>query len=497
VNIIYIDPPYNTGNDDFTYNDKIVDKEDTFRHTKWLNSLEPRLILAKNLLTEDGVLFFHIGDDELANSILLLDSVFGEGNRISIVTRHSKSSSDQGNFFAPSTDYILIYAKYINAVDNSTFRVGVNAKNYKKKDNNGFFTETGLFQNSLASRPNQRYYIECPDGSLCIPPGTIFPTTKQEYSKISPTSNNDKIWRWTPETYQLNKSKNKIVFKQTKKSPLIDENGSRSKWNIYVKSYLNEREKSGVKPRTLLTDPQFLNTTGTNELKKFGIKFSYAKPVSLIKYLIKLAAKPNDVVLDFFAGSGTTGQAVLELNKETTLNLQCILCTNNENNICSNITFPRLKGVIQGTPKYKAVGGNLTYYKVKNFDVKAFLEKDPGFSESKAVNDLLVDLLVFHNETLNMEHSDDKYKIYSSNNNDLKTCIVTELYPTEDEIKTLLGNVEKFIKEEKQVILVVAKGFNKGLVDESSENLFIREIPQELITSFKRIHNMVTKKRGI
>jgi len=111
IDVIYIDPPYNTGNKDFVYNDNYVDREDSYRHSKWLSFITKRLRLAKSLLTDEGVIFISIGDDELAQLKILCDEIFGEENLLSIVSRKSKATSNKGNFFSPSTDYILAYAK--------------------------------------------------------------------------------------------------------------------------------------------------------------------------------------------------------------------------------------------------------------------------------------------------------------------------------------------------------------------------------------------------
>ena len=341
IDVIYIDPPYNLGKKDFIYNDRFVDKEDGYRHSKWLSFMSKRFNIIRDLLKNDGVIFISIGEDELANLRLLADKVFGEANYISCVTRIAKTASNLGTHFAPSTDYILVYAKSIENVP--YFKDDVDKSLYRKVEKTGsrkgenYRDDIAFYQSSQKDlRPNQKYFIECPDNSKVLPPCAIQDETMRE---------GDGRWRWAKETYELNK--HFLVFKKTKTSPLVDANGKKSIWNIYTKSYLSDRMKDGTKPRNFLD--KFINRKGADFLKTIDIKFDFPKPVELIKYLIKITDKNNEIlVLDFFAGSGTTGQAVLELNREDYGKRKFIICTNNENNICDDVTFPRMERVING-----------------------------------------------------------------------------------------------------------------------------------------------------
>ena len=175
----------------------------------------------------------------------------------------------------------------------------------------------------MDSRPNQRYYIEAPDGSLIIPPGDIFPEKKKDGSKVKPITNNDKVWRWSVDTYL--KQKHLLIFtKGSSKNPLLDEKGNQSKWNIYPKVYFDEDVDSTLHPEDVIYD--FPNSQSTKELNDLGIPFTFAKPTSLINYLLKLTTFDDDIILDFFAGSGTTGHAVMQLNVEDRGNRKFILC---------------------------------------------------------------------------------------------------------------------------------------------------------------------------
>lgn len=358
IDVIYIDPPYNTGNKDFKYNDKYVDSEDSYRHSKWLSFMKNRLTLSKKLLKNDGVIFISIGDNEFAQLKILLDELFGEKNFLANVVRKSKETSNKGNYFSPSTDYIFCYAKNIDFLnefnDVESQKKDKYLKLFKYKDKRGLYNIVSLYMPSLDPRPNQRYYITCPDGTKVITP------------------KKNKMFRWIPSTFEKNLKDDRVVFIKSKTSPLIDENGNQAKWNIYTKIYLHERQEKGAKPLTFIDMP---NSAGSKELIKMGIEFSFSKPKELIKHLISITNKDNNItILDFFAGSGTTGHAVLELNNSDNGNRKFILATDDENNICSGVCYPRIEKVIKGyktvkNEKIVQLGGNLKYYKtafVKN-----------------------------------------------------------------------------------------------------------------------------------
>jgi len=246
VDIISIDPPYNTGKaKEWKYNDRYVDSNDTYRHSKWLSFINKRLVLSKYLLKPDGIIFISIGSEELSNLVLLCNKIFNENNQIGIVSRIAKTAGDKGNYFAPSTDFIVVYAKDKSKVSN--FYDTVNEKLYKKIEKEGprkgelYRDDVALYQSSLDIRPNQRYFIKCPDGSLVIPPGETIPSIKKEGAKAIPVDG-DGVWRWSYEEGFF-KNKELIVFKRTKKSPLLDEKGNRANWNLYTKSYLKDRQE--------------------------------------------------------------------------------------------------------------------------------------------------------------------------------------------------------------------------------------------------------------
>ena len=398
IDVIYIDPPYNTGaKEDFIYNDHYVDKEDAFRHSKWLSFMHRRLRIAKSLLKEDGVIFCSIGDDEISQLTLLFNEVFTENNKLGTIARVAKTAGDKGSYFAPSKDYVIAFTK--NKTLLSDFKDGVDETLFKKIELDGpkkgekYRDDVAFYQSSLDPMRgcvNQRYFVEAPDGSLLLPPGNIFPNEKTDGAKLPPLTAEDKVWRWSVDTYL--KQKELLVFKKSKQSPLLDENGNRAKWNIYTKSYLNDRSEKGASPRDYLD--QFINRKGADLIKQYDIDFSYSKPFELIQHLLKITNKSNDItVLDFFAGSGTALHAVMSLNELDKGTRTCIISTNNENNICKEVTYPRCERTInpytnkKGKEMPSFPNNNLRYYKSE------FVSRDTSLKNKRELTYLATELL--------------------------------------------------------------------------------------------------------
>ena len=343
VKMIYIDPPYNTGND-FIYEDDFAENSGTFLtrtnqvnddgdrlvanpegsgrfHSDWWSMMYSRLRLTRNLLSDNGVIMISIGDAELHNMKKIADEIFGESNFILTFSRMMKSGGAKGRFYTPSIDYILVYAKSIEQAN--YFRKPLTAEQisrfYNKTESSGarqgeLYGEERLYKASLDHRPNQRYFIECPDGSYVIPPGKNFPSKIAMGEKVLPTSE-DGVWKWIFSRYKDELDQDNIVFKETSTSALVDEKGNQSRWNIYNKLWLKEQQEKGSVPSNLITS--FENRQSSAELKALSIPFDFSKPVNLIKYLAGLVGlENNDILLDFFAGSATTAHATIQLNAE-------------------------------------------------------------------------------------------------------------------------------------------------------------------------------------
>lgn len=344
IKMIYIDPPYNTGND-FVYKDDYKDNLSNYLaitgqideegnktstnseaggryHTNWLNMIYPRLRLAKNLLADDGVIFISIGQDELANQIKVCNDIFGENNCLGIVSRQMKSGGgSQGKYFSHNIDYVIVYARAYDVA--RYFRGEISEELTKKvynqlevegKRKGEYYRSMGLYQSSLGIRPSLRYWIECPDGSYVIPPGSSLPLILKEGEKITPKVS-DGVWRWSYDKYIEEKNKGNIEFKETTNGVLVDENGKPSKWNVYTKIWLKDRQDEGQIPSDIIT--RYENRHSSKELTSLEIPFDFAKPIGLIKYLIYILQQDKDsIIMDFFSGSATTAHATMQLNSE-------------------------------------------------------------------------------------------------------------------------------------------------------------------------------------
>ncbi len=342
VKMIYIDPPYNTGND-FVYNDDFAQSADEYIHnsgqldeegnrlvtntesngrfhTDWLNMIYPRLKVAKDLLSEDGVIFISIDDNEVDDLKKMCNEIFGERNFIGCAGRITKKANNQGDYWAPNFDYILTFTK--NKLSCPAFKGGQNDKSYNLIEEEGprkgeKYQLVRLYMSNLDPMrgcTNQRYYIECPDGSFIIPPGENYPEKAEDGAFVVPQSGKDKIWRWSYQTYL--EKKDQIVLKQGKSSNVVGKNGAYTQWNAFTKTYLNDViEKSTATPNSFIED--HINQIATHELKDLDIPFSFPKPTTLIMYLASiLNVQTNDIILDFFSGSATTGHAVMRYNFE-------------------------------------------------------------------------------------------------------------------------------------------------------------------------------------
>lgn len=351
VKLIYIDPPYNTGKD-FVYPDNFQDNMKNYLeitgqtengarlstntetsgryHTDWLNMMYPRLKLARNLLSEDGVIFISIDDSEIENLKITCNDIFGEDNFISTISRLMKTGGAKGNFFTPNVEFILVYAKNINRATHFRAKIGAEqiATYYNKTQSGGIrdgeiYGEERLYKASLDARANQRYWIECPDGSFVIPPGSTFPNSVKEGVQITP-ERGDGVWKWTYTRYKEEYNLGNIVFKETTTSALVDEEGKQAKYNIYNKLWLKDQQEKGMVPGNLIN--KWENRQSSKELKELGIPFDFAKPTNLLKYLVEISrVKENEIVMDFFAGSGSFGHSLYKYNAENNTSLKYIL----------------------------------------------------------------------------------------------------------------------------------------------------------------------------
>lgn len=394
IDVIYIDPPYNTGNKDFIYNDSFVDKEDGYRHSKWLSFMNKRLKIAKNLLSDKGVIFISIDDNEQAPLKQLCDEIFGERNFVAKFDWRKKTGANDAKDIAVITESILLYSNSkVLAVEREIWNRDEGSRNMKRFKFSDEFVETRgkyyldtLDRGGLQYSDSMNYGIEAPDG------GMIYPNGRSEFV------NDGWIWKWGKDKVKWGLENKFLEFVKSKKS-------SGSKYTIKYKVYENVdnegniRKKVGRAFTNLILEP--INQQGNSELMAlFGeVPFSNPKPLGLLQYLLNTIVIKDVTVLDFFAGSGTTLHATMQLNAKDGGHRQCILVTNNENGICENVTYERNRRVIQGytTPKGEKVPGltrnNLRYYKTK------FVPRDKSPKNLRNLMSLSTDMLCIHNDT--------------------------------------------------------------------------------------------------
>lgn len=357
IDVIYIDPPYNTGNKDFVYNDSFVDVEDGYRHSKWLSFMDKRLRLAKKLLSDKGVIFISIDDNEQANLKLLCDEVFGESNFVATYFWKRTDTPPALSYkVRKKLEYVLCYNK-----------VNIPGRKFAQG-----YTDGG--DAPLLNNGN-------PIGRLCFPPGSVhFNLPDGKYTDDPRKS--------------IKLIDDVEVFDGVNSSPFIAE--AHFKWQqsnlenevakgtyFVIKSSqfsirYQKAERSLKVPSNIIDGEVGVDTNEEAaqciENLNLSTSFDYAKPISLPKYLCRMPfwEEKNTTILDFFAGSGTTLHATMQLNAEDGGHRQCILVTNNENNICEEVTYERNRRVIQGYTNAKGqqvdglTGNNLRYYRVEH-----------------------------------------------------------------------------------------------------------------------------------
>ncbi len=384
IDVIYIDPPYNTGNKDFVYNDSFVDKEDGYRHSKWLSFMNRRLRIAKKLLSEKGVIFISIDDNEVAPLRLLGDTIFSEKNFVG-----------QWNWFKSATPPAL--SKKIKRTIEYVLCWKTGANDYTFQG-----TKKVSKSNDPFTKPQNTFKIlTFPIGSItCVQKDGVLRAGIYGTSKFPNELLDDLVIENGKNANEV-RFKNRFIWVQETLDKNIDE-------GLYIElsakgvlSYKRSNYAPEVPPNFIDSNVGVDTTenAGRQLQEIFGSTvFDYPKPVSLVKYLVNFTPAKDSTILDFFAGSGTTLHATMQLNAEDGGHRKCILVTNNENNICENVTYERNKRVIQGytTPKGEQVPGlahnSLRYYKTD------FAERWMNHRNRRALMASCIDLLCIKND---------------------------------------------------------------------------------------------------
>ena len=485
IDVIYIDPPYNTGNNDFIYNDKYVEGEDSYRHSKWLSFMSKRLKLAKNLLKDTGVIFISIDDNEVAQLKLLCDEIFGEQNGIGIVCWFKKrKGSFLSNKLVSVTEYLLPYKridtiklfggetnksesqpliKRTNTINELKFPLNF----VKTKLNNGIYKK-GIY--GIGSSASELL------NSITVKDGIIL----NEFKLKAP-------FTWSQDFLddEIENGTQIIINTKNLQPRAIRVNNDSTKG---FSSFIDGREFKAT------NEDAYQNL---KDIFQTDRPFNYSKPVNLIKRIINSVAhfNKNVIVLDFFAGSGTTAQAILELNKENNTNGQFILCTNNEDNnsgglkIATDICYPRIKKVIEGYKnpkgeKIKGLGGNLKYYKTD------FVGSEPSHRNKKLLTDKSIEMLCIKENTFEEVLKTDDYIFFR--NKEWHTAILL------NEIKMeVFKNEVKKLKSPVSVFVFSLEGDDHDLIPEFiglKNVLNLGAIPEVILKVYRRIYEGAKQK---
>ena len=458
IDIIYIDPPYNTGKKDFTYNDKYVDEEDTYRHSKWLSFMSKRLQLAKELLAKDGVIFISIDDNEFANLKILCDEIFGSSGFINnFMWLHGKGKKNKQS--RTLQQYTLAYSKVPRDNLNSWSMTKMAQGTFSNPDNDprgDWFSGSISFSEERSNKKSDKYFeIESPSGIKWKRQWMCTQEEMDEYLK------DNKIYFGTAPEYS---NTPRIKIFPTDTNELIPD---------------NILDNCGT-TRGAQKELDKMIGRKTNEKGKLVPKFDNPKPHELIEYLIKITNKKSDItILDFFAGSGTTGHAVLKLNKDEGGNRQFILCTNNENNIAEEVAYPRIEKVIDGYDKVPGLPANLRYFKTN------FIEKEETLDKlRRKLSPACEDMIRIREGVFNKTIDDDLFKVFEENGR-----IVGVIYDR-FELEKYIDQIEE-LETDKPVHLYVFSYDNSGRLDEvtktTKHEYESQPIPESVLEIYKKI----------
>ncbi|MCX5638832.1 MAG: site-specific DNA-methyltransferase [Planctomycetota bacterium] len=487
IDVIYIDPPYNTGSDDFKYNDRIVDKEDTYRHSKWLSFMEKRLKMAKNLLKNDGLIFISIDDNESSQLKLLCDEILGENNRLSthhIQVRYGNKSLNEKKDFQELIEYALIYAK-----NKGSFKANLPLGEY---DLNKFNLEIKELK-----KPDKSLVINGKQVDIFL--AHSYSIKKQEKGDVNffkETWLSGSIYSGTGhgKTYQ------KIV------EPRVREDGLSTLYKIYglgedglgFRYMINTQKASSSRGKMFTkipTDKKEALSNGTlgkyspiinfydfspdfgNIRQEGGVALnSGKKPVKMLKQFINYHRNKNATILDFFAGSGSLAHATLAQNEDDGGHRKFIICTNNENNIASDICYPRIRNVIKGFNSTKGLGGNLKYFRT------SFVDADPTDKNKRKLVDKSTEMLCLKEDCFDDVTKGKNFKMFTNGQNKHLGIIYDD------------DGIEPFKKEVRklnQKIVVYVFSLDDSAREEEFEDVKklveLRPIPAVILNVYKRI----------
>lgn len=466
IDVIYIDPPYNTGKkNEWKYNDSWVDENDKYRHSKWLSFMSKRLRLAKNLLKNSGIIFISIDNNEVAQLKLLCDSIFGYKNFCGQIIWRKKSGGGQtDDFFVTEHEYILCYRR-TSAFVWVDETIPISSKGYKSEDNKGKYRLVKLAKWGSAAKREDR-------------PTMYFSLTSPDKKKIYPIAPDGTPGRW-----RVGRKKMKSLIDDELIEWVEDNNGI---WTPYEKVYYDGDDVKTLKNRSIYYSVAETGDATRLLTKIFGKKdvFENPKPIELIKEL--LSHSQNAIVLDFFAGSASTGHAVLDMNKEDGGNRRFILCTNNENNICTEVTYPRIEKVIKGYSNIKGIPANLKYY------TQTFVPVVTSDNDKRELVNRSTEMLCIAENCFELVRERDNHSDFSIFKNAKKQMAI--IYD-EDSICECIDYLNEHKSELNTIIYVFSYDHTYDSEDfkELTINFSVKPIPEAIINVYRKISKMKKK----
>lgn len=474
IDVIYIDPPYNTGARTWKYNNNYVDKDDNYKHSKFISFMSNRFEIAINLLKPSGIIICAIDDYEIHNVRHLLDSIVGENNRLgTIVVVHNPRGRNDDKFFATMHEYMLIYAKDSSKAIITHFALTQEEKEkYNKQDEISFYNETSYIRTGNNSkrieRPNLYYPIYYdPDNDYLDLTSTgkmieLLPLDKQ---------GEEKTWRWEKKTF-LEKKETELLTRKV--------NGV---YRIFKKRRITNI--AGTKPKTIWNDPKYdASSHGIMLLKNIfnGVNpFPYPKSLYTLKDILSITTQKEAIILDYFAGSGTTGHATLELNKEDNGRRKFILCTDNENKIAEDVCYPRINKIIKGyfnTRKKHITGipGNMKYFKTSFVYTTSVSDDTRQELVRKST-----EMICLREDTFTKVTDNQNYKIYK--NKQHQTGILFNL--------DVLDEFKKNVEELNEPASIYVFSLSDDTFDEDFQDLKIEHklcaIPESILEVYRRL----------
>jgi len=475
VDFVYIDPPYNTGARDWRYNNDYVDDTDTFRHSKWLQFMKNRLELAKNILADDGVICVTIDDYEMPRLWILMEEIFGNENHLgTVVIRNNPKGRMTKRKFSLVHEYGLFFGKtsesYIKKLPENPED---KTHNYKQDENGEWYLPVNLRKQGVDSNAvnkkgklSDRFFPIYYDTKT----GKVSSKTKLEIEILPIDSKGvQRIWR-----------RSKDVIDDMYDNGEVWVNKTKDGYQVYFRF---TGGLDGKLAQSIWVDPQCsASDYGTKILDNIlgeREKFQYPKaPYAVKQSILSATDKKDAIIVDFFAGSGTTGQAVLELNQEDNGNRIFIICTNSENNIAEEVTYKRVRNVIKGYSDQKGIVANLRFFKTN------FIANNRNKDQLKIdITKRCTEMLCLKEGIFNLIKEEADYKIFQQGNRylavyyDFANASLDEL---KEEMNALKG----------EKVLYCFTVDNHGL-DKANfrgwKNIRLEPIPQKILDVYKRI----------